>query len=247
MAGPGRFTNSGRNDLVMGVSMSTGARPLDAFIPSAPSAPVLGPPLIGGLTVTEMKRRLLHMSPGLLPFLLLPFPHRDPWGPLLVNITVGLFFTIVLIALAQISRVARPGEGDGRGAVLGYALPILGALSLFRGHEEIGLLTLVVLAFGDGSATLGGLLFGGKPLPWNSRKSWTGTVCFVACAMPLATLAYWGEARPTVPLATAATIAGLTTVACAMIESLPSRWNDNLRVGTTAAILCAVLTQFLVG
>jgi phytol kinase len=247
MAGPGRIAKNGRNDLVPGVSMSTGVRPLGAFAPTVPATPVIGPPLAGRLTATEMKRRLLHMSPGVLPFVLLPFPHQDPWGPLLVNIVVGLFFTLVLTALFQMPRVARPGERDGRVAVLGYALPILGALSLFRGHEEIGLLTLVVLAFGDGSATLGGLLFGGKPLPWNPRKSWTGTLCFVACATPLATLAYWGEARPVVPLTTACTIAGLTTVTCALIESLPSRWNDNLRVGTSAAILCAVLTRFMVG
>src|SRR5581483_6049303 len=112
-------------------------------------------------------------------------------------------------------------------------------LSLFRGREEIGLMTLIILAFGDGSATLTGLYFGGQPLPWNRRKSWTGTLCFVAIAAPIATLIYWAEARPAVPLATVALIATCTTAVCAVVESIPSRWNDNLRVGATAAIMGA--------
>jgi len=201
----------------------------------------------GRLSAAEDRRRFLHMTPGLLPLFLIVIPHQDPWGAILVNIVIGLFVTIVVAALSRYQQFARPGECDGRASVLGYALPILAALSLFRGREEIGLMTLIILAFGDGSATLSGLWFGGQPLPWNPRKSWTGTLSFVGCATPLATLVYWSEARPTVPLATVAAIAACTTLVCAIVESLPSRWNDNLRVGATAAIMGAAMTAIMVG
>src|SRR5262245_10460181 len=38
----------------------------------------------------EFRRRLMHIAPGLLPFVLLPIPHEDPLSPLLLWIMIGL-------------------------------------------------------------------------------------------------------------------------------------------------------------
>jgi len=187
------------------------------------------------------------MTPGLLPFLLWGIPHQDPWGAILADVVIGLFVTIVGMALLQFNAFTRPGEQDWRASVLGYALPVLAALTIFRGREEIGVMTLAILAFGDGFATLCGMKFGGQRLPWNPAKTWTGFACFLACGTPLATLIYWGEARPTVSLITAAVIAAVTTLTAAIMESLPFKLTDNLRVGATAAIIGGLMTLLMVG
>jgi hypothetical protein len=61
--------------------------------------------------------------------------------------------------------------------------------------------------------------------------------------------AYPSLASPTQPVAfgVALAIAGVTTLAAAIAESLPSRTNDNLRVGVTAAAVASVMQMVLVG
>jgi phytol kinase len=217
---------------------------------AAPSLSVTTAPArpgVGRLSQTEVKRRLLHMLPGFLPFCLWPIPHQDPWGPVLSIAVLLLAVSIIAPAIRQFHRVARAGERDGHIKVLSYGLPIMLALWLFRGREEIGVMTLAILAFGDGSATLGGLLFGRRGLPWNPRKSWTGSLCFVICGTVMASLVYWGEARPAVEITQVLLVTGGATLAAAIAESLPVRINDNLRVGVTAAVMGAVLSVLVVG
>lgn len=195
----------------------------------------------------EFRRRMLHILPGFFPFLLWAIPHKDPWGPILANSVIAITALIVINGLVRFSAFARPGEANGRASILGYAFPVLTTMSLCRGCEELGVMTLAILAFGDGSATVGGLLFGGKPLPWNPRKTLTGLLCFWGVGGILATVIYWGEARPGVSWAIAASVAGTAVLIAGLLESLPSRINDNLRVGFAAAIVGSVMHFALVG
>ncbi len=194
---------------------------------------------------SEVRRRLLHMLPGLLPFILWFIPHPKPWGPILANVVIFLTAAIVGTSLFRFAAFARPGETDGRASILGYAFPVLLALCLFRGREELGMMTLAILAFGDGSATLCGLAFGGRRLPWNRRKTLTGLVCFLLFGAPLATLVYWGEAGEGATFQAAMLCGGLATLTAAIAESLPSRINDNLRVGFTAVLVGAVVQTLM--
>jgi dolichol kinase len=111
-----------------------------------------------------------------------------------------------------------------------------------------------VLAFGDGSATLGGLLLGGPTLPWNEGKSWSGLACFVVFGSLAASLAYWGETHfnpealgPPVTLLTAVICGASAATASAIAESIPSRISDNIRVGVTAAVTVAIAHGLMVG
>jgi dolichol kinase len=104
---------------------------------------------------------------------------------------------------------------------------------------------LAILAFGDGSATLGGLLIGGRSLPWNSQKTISGSLCFVFFASLMGGVIYWGEANPQVPFLGALQIAALASFIAAVAESLPSRINDNIRVGISSS-LGVIVGQFLV-
>lgn len=199
------------------------------------------------LGMAEFRRRLLHMLPGLLPCLLWVIPHQDPWGPLLINITVMISVTIIMVAMLRARTFARPGEEQWARAVAGYGLPVLATIFLLPGRSELGLMTLGIMALGDGSAALGGLAFGGRRLPWNRRKTWTGILCFVVVATVMSSLYYWMEARPGVPFPTALAIAGVASLAGAFVESLPIRSHDNLRVGTTAALTGLFMHMALLG
>ena len=105
----------------------------------------------------------------------------------------------------------------------------------------------IIIAFGDGSATLAGLLVGGKRLPWNRTKSWVGLTAFVACSIPLAALAYWAEARPAVPLIVALACVVPAALVAALIESIPTDFNDNIRVGVAAALTILATHGMFVG
>ncbi|OYW22083.1 MAG: hypothetical protein B7Z55_05090 [Planctomycetales bacterium 12-60-4] len=195
----------------------------------------------------EVRRRLLHMLPGFFPFLLWLIPHPDPWGPYLVGAVLTVMMIVCSSSLSRFASFARPGEANGFGSILGYAFPVLATVLLFRGREELALMTLVILAFGDGSATLGGMKLGGRRLPWNRRKTFTGILCFVGIGGPLASLAFWGECRPGISLELAFACGLGTTLTAAVAESMPSKWNDNLRVGLTAVFMGALLELLLVG
>jgi len=204
-------------------------------------------PLADRLGAIESRRRLLHMLPGFLPLLLLTAPHEDPWGPVLLNTTLLISISAIAFALVRASLFERPGEQQWSAAVLGYGLPVLGMLFLLPGRSELGLMTLGIIAFGDGSAALGGIAWGRRRLPWNRYKTWIGLICFVAVATVMSTLYYWMESRPFVSLGVALAISGSAALLSAIVESLPLRTHDNLRVGLTAALTGLGMHMLLLG
>jgi phytol kinase len=209
------------------------------------------------LGARETKRRLLHAVPGFLPFLLWTIPHDPPSSVRFLSVISGLIVALAVIAYYQFDRVQRSAERrpDVLGAVFGYATVVLVTMLLGRQHVEIAFATLAVLAFGDGSATLGGMLFRGRQIPWNPRKTLVGTACFILVATPMAALVYWGQAHdayeavglPRVSVGMALAGAFAAAVAGALVETLPVRTNDNIRVGATAALVLALFQWLAVG
>jgi dolichol kinase len=191
--------------------------------------------------IPELRRRLVHMSPVVLPFFLWGIPHRDPWGPILINAVLTMAVVMVGLALYRFRLIARSRDEQGLASVIGYAFPVLMALVLLPGRAELAMMTLGIVSLGDGSATLGGLWFRGHPLPWNNRKTFSGFLSFCVCGTVIGTAIYWGEAHPGVSWQTALACASISTLAAAFVESLPLSWNDNLRVGTTAALVGTVV------
>jgi dolichol kinase len=211
---------------------------------------------------TELRRRGYHMLPGFLPLLLWVIPHPHPR-------MVTLIAAIVIVGVATATFVRfrciqreREQRNDCIVAVAGYAGSVLATLLLFPAHVEVALVIVGVLAFGDGSATLGGMLLGGRRLPWNPQKTIAGTACFLLVGAPMAALlymaqvhSYWAEferwdlslhALPS-RFAVALTIAAVATVTAAIAESLPLRTNDNLRVGVSAAVAASLAQLLIVG
>ncbi len=195
----------------------------------------------------ELKRRLWHMTPGLLPFVLWALPHVDPLTP---GWLLYLALNCITLAIAGCyfgRTFSRPRERNCLCSSIGYSMLVMVAVLLFPGQLEIGMTVFAIIAFGDGSATLGGLLLKGPTLPWNRHKTWAGSLCFLLGGVPMAALYYWGEARPGVPWDVALLCAGTAAVVSAFAESVSSRINDNIRVGVTALLMMVVMNHFLLG
>ena len=195
----------------------------------------------------EIKRRLWHMTPGLLPFVFWALPHTDPLTPGWLLYIAMNCMTLAVAGCYWGRTFSRPLERNCLCSSIGYSVLVMSAVLLFPGQLEIGMAVLAILAFGDGSATLGGLLLKGPTLPWNREKTWAGSTCFLLGGVPLATLYYWAEARPGVPWNVALLCAGTAAVMSAIAESVSSRMNDNIRVGVTALLMMVIMNHFLLG
>ncbi len=195
------------------------------------------------LSKRELRRRFWHMSPGLLPFVLQAVPHQDPISPTLRGIILIVAAVIAGRIFLGFRRIQRTSERGGGAAVAGYVLSVLTMMLLFPRHLEMSLALLAILAFGDGSATLFGLLLRGPRLPWNRDKSWTGLGAFVTAGTLTSAWIYFGEslniesADPPVTFLQALLLVLPAVVAAAVGESIRSRINDNVRVGVIAGLV----------
>jgi dolichol kinase len=88
---------------------------------------------------------------------------------------------------------------------------------------------------------------GGPALPWNQNKTISGTVAFALFGTLMGAVIYWGESNPAVPFSDALQIAVITACLAALAESLPTRLDDNIRVGATAAIVAPLAHAWIVG
>lgn len=201
--------------------------------------------VVDRIGVTEFRRRLFHMSPALIPVGLPLIPHTDVWGPILIGIILLASMAALIMAVVFGPLLTRHQENNWMDAVIGYMLPVVAPLLLLPGRAELGLMTLQILALGDGSATLGGMMFGGRRLPWNRKKTFSGLLCFGIVGTLASTYSYWGEARPGVPIGTACLICGVAALCAGIVESLPIRTNDNLRVGTTALVIGILMSAWM--
>jgi phytol kinase len=207
------------------------------------------------LTGRELHRRAWHVLPGVLPFLFWGVPHADPMSPLFQVIVVGLCLGLGWGIYARYHCIARRHDGEcvRFSCVLGYAGSVIAATLLFPTAAEITFAVLMILAFGDGSATFFGKLLQGPTLPWNRQKTWSGLLAFLLFGLPTAALIYWGEsnnpeaAQPGVTLSTAFLCVSFAVVAAAIAESLPTRLNDNIRVGGVSLVCLAAAHSAIVG
>ena len=205
------------------------------------------------IPAVELRRRIWHIAPGFLPMVLWLIPHSDPLSLRLWTILLLVTLGLGVLVFVRYRRIARPKDNEQVQSVLGYAGSILSALLIFRGDAEIGLTVLAILAFGDGSATLAGLLLAGPRLPWNPEKTWAGFLAFLAVGIPMSSLIHWGETEfnpksipERVPFTTSFLCAGVACGLAAVAESLPVRVNDNIRAGVISAVSVDLLHGLLV-
>jgi len=205
--------------------------------------------LITRLGRNEFRRRLWHFMPGCLAILATFIPHQEPVG-VWVLVAAALFCALLAgLAWRYSSMFRRPEESNCLSlmSIFGYAAGIVPLFLLFPSQPELALTVTGVIAFGDGSATLFGLLFGKTKLPWNRKKTWVGLAAFVLVAAPMAMLIYWRGAIPPVDITAAVVCVVPTVLGSALVESLPYRLNDNVFVSCSAAAIVIAMHGLVVG
>src|SRR5437764_1739307 len=120
-------------------------------------------------------------------------------------------------------RIARHERGYDAGIVL-YPIAVCALIVIFHNRIVIAAAVWAILAFGDGFATLAGKSIRGPRLPWNRDKTWSGFAAFLAFGFVGAAYAYrfLGGSKPDCVVA--------ALLACAIVESLPLRVDDNFTV-----------------
>src|SRR5438132_2308412 len=188
-------------------------------------------------TTNETLRKTIHIAIGFLAVTLKWLPWR------IAAAAAALFVIVNWLVLHRVvgKHVARHQRGYDAGIVL-YPLAVCALILIFNWHIELAAVAWVILAFGDGIATLVGRAVPIAPLPWNRAKSWSGSLAFViAAGVAAAAIAMFFGGPPLAVVAAAVIIA-------AIVESMPLGINDNLTVPAAAAITLAVLSiQPLVG
>jgi dolichol kinase len=141
----------------------------------------------------SVRRKIFHMLLGTV-FILSMLANRDlRWFFLAVlAFGIGLSFIQERRPLPVISwfldRYDKKGdEVPGQGPLTFF----LGSVMVwFIFPEDIAVISLLVLAFGDPLAFLGGMMIGGPRLPWNKDKTYAGLLSFMVVPMLLISVLY---------------------------------------------------------
>ncbi len=180
-------------------------------------------------TTNEPLRKTLHIAFGLFAFSL----KWLPWWAAAAVCVVAILGNWLFLHRVVGPGVARHERGFDEGIVL-YPIAVLLLILVFRDRLVFAAIAWLLLAFGDGVATLAGKAMPIATLPWNRGKSWGGLLAFLAAGSGggLA-VAYWMDYRaPFVVL--------LAALAAAVTESLDLGVDDNVTVPAAAAVALVV-------
>lgn len=184
----------------------------------------------------EAKRKTVHI--GMVFFSLLV--GRVP--PLFIS---GACAAAIILNLWVLPRVTEHGlernHEKERGFSLGIVMypTVLFFLSLVFFDQQIFLvIAWGAIAFGDGFAGLIGRALGGPKIPWNSEKTWAGTLAFFlfGSTLTLAWIYLLPEAsRLGISLERWLLVIAVAVLTAAMIETVKGLIDDNFVVPPTAA------------
>ena len=194
----------------------------------------------------ELLRKIVHVGCGGFAFLL-----RDLLPPQAAAMAVVAFLfnwqVLPRIGGRTLWRSGDHTQGYPRGILL-YPLSVLALILYFWSSLWMAAALWGVLAFGDGSASLVGQTVGGPRLPWNRDKGWAGLAAFVVFGtLGAACLIAWTARLPLDPFAWHASrtlgVAFVTTLLCALVESLPTTLDDNFTVPLIGALVLPLVAQ----
>lgn len=181
-------------------------------------------------STNEILRKSLHIAFGGFAFTLRWLPW---WAAAGVSLAAVLGNWLVLHRLVG-SRVARHERGFDAGIVL-YPAAVTVLILVFRHQLHYAAVAWVMMAAGDGFASIGGKAAPIAPLPWNREKSLGGLLSFVVAGAAAGLLVAWwmGWNAPVVVVVTA--------IAAAVAESLALGVDDNIVVpfAASAALVIA--------
>lgn len=199
-----------------------------------------------------LSRKIIHIGTGplfVLCWLLFSDRPTARYLAALIPLMITAQFALVGLGLirdpAAVQAMSR--TGDRREILRGplyYGIAFVALTVLLWRDSPVGIVALMLLCGGDGLADILGRRWGAARLPWNSAKSWAGSLGMVLGGWGLAALVlglyvlagqlpgpFWGY-LPAV---------SLIALAGAVVESLPFPDWDNLTVTLSAVLLGWVL------
>ena len=195
----------------------------------------------------EIKRKIVHLSVTMFSFLLryLSLPMA------LVCATIAFIhntFILPRIGGKKIYRTNDIRKGYPLGILL-YPITVFLLILIYRNHFYIAASIWAIMGFGDGAAALFGTLYGKHKLPWNKKKSYEGSLSYIIFGSAGASLLIWwtalGKGAPTYPEFYLFILVPLiTTVFSAILESYPTKLNDNFTIPLIGSFLMYSLYHF---
>lgn len=183
----------------------------------------------------EVLRKTVHMSVGLVA---LALRFLGPLWSAVCALSAVVFNVAILPRLGgrALYREADARRGHALGIVL-YPLTVLILVLAFHHRLEVAAAIWGILAFGDGTASLFGMAWGRRKLPWNPEKSWIGSLAHLV----FGGLAAFGLLLWTAPgrytLLFALVAAAIAALFATILESLPQGLDDNLGVPIVTGLL----------
>ena len=186
---------------------------------------------------SEIARQMTHIFAGSFALLL----RWTTWWQAALLAVAALIFNVVVLPLLG-RRVFRPGDLDRilRSGIAIYPLSVLGLILCFPHRPDIVAVSWVLLAVGDGLATMVGAHVRTATLPWNRAKSYGGLAAGVLGAAAAGTaIAFWTARGMAVPPPLWFLVAAPIAAACVagLVETVPIGLNDNISVPFTAAFV----------
>jgi uncharacterized protein (TIGR00297 family) len=186
---------------------------------------------------SEWSRQSVHVLMGALALTLpwLTWPQAVALG------AAGVLFNLVVLPRVA-PRLFRPEDRVQpllSGIVL-YPAAVLGLVLCFPSRLDLAAIAWVILAAGDGMATLVGAHVKTPRLPWNHAKSIGGLAAFLTFGgVAAVATAFWmtRDASPAADAFAIVLVPLLATTAAAFVETVPIKLNDNISVPAIAALV----------
>ncbi len=187
----------------------------------------------------EDKRQAIHFALGFFAFLI-PFISRPVVFLLLL---ILLVIAVVIVPYSGLRHhIYRDSERHYSEGALWYFTALL-SLAIVAPLSTVAA-SWVVLAFGDGAATLLGHRVHSPRLPWHGHKSWAGSLGFVVFAF-LGVLVILRMTMPYISDVQLVGISIITAIIAAIIETIPWKINDNVAIVGAAALTITILLAAL--
>jgi phytol kinase len=204
----------------------------------------------------HLSRKLIHIGTGplfLLCWLLYSSSPAARWLASLVPLAITAQFALVGLGIirdpAAVQAMSRSGDRKEilRGPLY-YGIVFIAATLVFWRESPVGILALMLMCGGDGLADVVGRNWGIKRIPWNTGKSWFGSLAMFAGSLVFSlifvflfnNLGYYSV--PLIPVQTALVLTLIALVAT-VVESLPIRDVDNITTTLSAIVLSWLMIQ----
>ncbi len=177
---------------------------------------------------SEDKRKILHILMGLFALLL----RWLPWSVALLCALVALINNLTLLRWIGEKTLFREKERGRVGGIIFYPFSVFILILLFRDSLHIAAAGWAMMAFGDGIATLTGIHFGKRKLPWNKEKSWVGLLSsLISGYIAMVFLIWWVGTRYGLLNKYELFIApAIVAISSSFVETIKIRLDDNLSI-----------------